>query len=82
MAKFVMQHLISIIVVPRSLWQKLILFLEMLKFSEIIFSQKKKKIVKENGGIFCNILIYFIFKMESSKLINYSTNMCLYDGVP
>jgi hypothetical protein len=31
---------------------QIILFLKMLKFSEIIFSQKKKKIVKENEAFF------------------------------
>jgi hypothetical protein len=62
---------------------QIILFFEMLKFSEIgFFSKENKNFVKENEASFAIILIYFIFKMESSKLINYSTNMCPYDGAP
>jgi hypothetical protein len=46
----------------------------MLKFSKIISSKSKNNIVKQNSGY---LGIFHLLKMNVSKLINYSTDMCL-----
>jgi hypothetical protein len=51
-----------------------ILFLETLKLSKSTVV-KEQIIVEENGECF-GIFGIFFFEMESSKLINYSANMC------
>jgi len=52
---------------------RIILFLEMLKFSKVVFSKKKiiMKETEEYFGIFWNIPI-FKKRKEASKLTNYS----------
>jgi hypothetical protein len=52
---------------------QIILFFEMLKFSENFFLKENKLILKR--FLEKKNLKHYIFKMESSKLTNYSTNM-------
>jgi hypothetical protein len=53
----------------------------MLKFSKIIFLQNNN-FFEGKSRIFLNIPKYFIFKVESSKLINYLVAMWLqYYGI-
>ncbi len=85
MAKFVMQHLISnhsSSTLVGGFGTNYIISGNAEIFRNWFFSKENKNFVKENEASFAIILIYFIFKMESSKLINYLTNMCPYDGAP
>jgi hypothetical protein len=54
---------------------QILLFIEMLKFSQIFFL-KGQIFVKQNEESFEIFEKKFIFEMESSKLINYLADMC------
>jgi len=54
---------------------QILLFLEMLKFSENKFLEEQI-FVKQNEESFEIFEKYFIFEIQSWKLINYFTDMC------
>jgi hypothetical protein len=54
---------------------QILLFLEMLKFSEKKFLEEQI-FVKQNEESFEIFEKYFIFEIESWKLINYFTDLC------